>query len=210
MPAPPTCDCIAGLPLPDQLTAIYCVIYAAITNPVDLPDCQCIGGLPQANKMNAIYCALLQFTQQPFSGTIEPSQISGITPFGVSVITASPGGSLLLSTDGGGLMNTTAQADLQIQVDQLSNATTFGKQLLLLNAGQLSDKVVIADSGGNAAIAPLTGAGLGLIGSLMTPGADAVVLINSGNAAVTIAGATNTVGTPTAVTVDRGVTVTIT
>lgn len=102
----PSCGCIAAYTKEDKLTAIYCVIYGAITTPVNLPSCACVSNYTELAKLDAIYCALLQFTQQPYSGQIEPSQINGITPFGQDVLTASPGADRVIGTNVAGAFTT--------------------------------------------------------------------------------------------------------
>lgn len=128
---------------------------------------------------------------------IAPSQISGITAFGESAITGNPGANVILTTEGGGVLS-------------ILTPSPFGAQLLQLNIGGNPNQLVIADGGGSAALAPFTAAGLGLVGTLPTPGTDAVVLISSGNLGLTISGATNTVGTPVSVAVFSGVVTTLT
>jgi len=58
MPELPTCECIEGLPIGQQLSAIYCAVFAW-TEDADLPSCVCVDGLTFSDKLTAIYEAIL-------------------------------------------------------------------------------------------------------------------------------------------------------
>lgn len=137
----PDCECIWGLPLNDKLDAIYCVFYQNAQSTVDLPTCECVKGMPLQDKVSAIFCALLQ--QGSGGGNIDPDQINGITPFGISAITGNPSASNILMTDAGGLLDSGAG----ITFSQISDAGPLltGIQNATPPAGQA---VLAADNSG--------------------------------------------------------------
>lgn len=141
----PDCECIWGLPLNDKLDAIYCVYYQNAQSTVDLPTCECVKGMPLQDKVSAIFCALLQ-QGGGGGGNIDPDQINGITPFGISVLTSTPPGSHLLVTDLGGTLDSMAFADFDITAEQISNATLFG--LSAITGAPAPDVLLKADGGG--------------------------------------------------------------
>jgi len=50
-----------------------------------LPSCECNNGLPIQQQLANIYCVLLEILNA--GGEIEPSQITGITPVGINLLT---------------------------------------------------------------------------------------------------------------------------
>lgn len=115
----PDCECIWGLPLNEKLDAIYCVYYQNAQSTVDLPTCECVKGMPLQDKVSAIFCALLQ--QGGGGGNIDPDQINGITPFGISAITGNPNPLELLTTDGAGLLDSSPG----INFGQITDASDY-------------------------------------------------------------------------------------
>ena len=57
-----TCECVAGMPLQDQLTQIYNVRYTLAGSPGDLPTPECVAGMTIPEKASAIYCATLAWS----------------------------------------------------------------------------------------------------------------------------------------------------
>lgn len=53
----PDCTCITGLPIGEQLSAIYCAARAW-TDSDSLPSCLCVTGLPLSEQLTAIYEAV--------------------------------------------------------------------------------------------------------------------------------------------------------
>lgn len=164
----PACGCIESYTKEAKLTAIYCVLYSAITNPVNLPSCECVSNRTEAAKLDAIYCALLQFTTQPFSGTIEPSQIEGITPFGEAMLTASPGNNMIIGTDGAGVFT-------------LLPYSGFGSQLVNMFTPD-PDQVLGTDSGGLPTSYAIGGVGSQIL-AFNSAGVDSIVTVDSGGVA---------------------------
>lgn len=58
-----TCQCVAGMPIEDQLTQIYNVRYLLAGSPGSLPTPECVKGLPIVDKAAAIYCATLAWSE---------------------------------------------------------------------------------------------------------------------------------------------------
>lgn len=52
-----TCECVAGMPLQDQLTQLYNVRYLLAESDASLPTPECVAGMTMAEKAAAIYCA---------------------------------------------------------------------------------------------------------------------------------------------------------
>jgi len=154
----PDCECIWGLPLNDKLDAIYCVYYQNAQSTVDLPTCECVKGMPLQDKVSAIFCALLQ-QGGGGGGNIDPDQINGITPFGISVITATPPSNEIIMTDAAGLMTSDPQGLLQINFAQIQDASMFLSAIQ--NASDPSANAIFSWESGPNAIAFLQPAATG-------------------------------------------------
>lgn len=145
---PVSCECIRGLPLNDKLDAIYCAFYTAISNPVALPSCECVKGQPLLDKIDSIYCAILQFTQGG-GGEIDPNNIQGATPYGISLLQLpAPQASALLSSDGATalVLDPTDSITQNIAFAQISDAGPFLTLVQNSSAPPPSQVAVIADA----------------------------------------------------------------
>jgi hypothetical protein len=196
MPPLPSCECIRKRPLSEIAVAIYCAFFSGITNPMNLPPCECMTGKPLADILAAIYCAQLQFISQPFSGTIEPAQINGITAFGEGVLLSNPDPNQPLYFDGNIVSSfpwqqvaDNTEALIEITLGQISDATQFGREVLGLSASPFT--LVGCNDLGNAVLAD---------------GAQAALFMTGGGST----GANANVGTPTAVQTINGITVVLT
>lgn len=158
MPTLPTCECIKGKPLNEIAAAIYCAFYTALTDPMNLPDCDCVKGQPLPDILAAIYCAVIQFTSQPFSGTINPDQINGITAFGEGVLLSNPDPNQALFFDGNNVLSFTweqvgdnSEAFVNISSAQITDSSAFGREVMALNAAPFT--LVGCNDLGNAVMA---------------------------------------------------------
>lgn len=192
----PDCECIKGKPLNEIAAAIYCAFYTALTDPMNLPDCECVKGQPLPDILAAIYCAVIQFTSQPFSGTINPDQINGITAFGEGVLLSNPDPNQALFFDGNNVLSFTweqvgdnSEAFVNISSAQITDSSAFGREVIALNAAPFA--LVACNDVGSA---------------VMADGATAAFFMTGG----TTTGSTGTVTPPTSVQTINGITVFLT